>query len=302
MADSPSTATAPRQPFTVTTVLVPLLTRPAVAKLIKYSVYAALVVNFGLYLQDDYLAYRAALGPDAPWPEIFEQFSTTIDTAAWLGLVFLFELETYVLSDDAFDGWLPTLLLMCRLVCYVSIGYAAYGYTAETLDYYDVSQLEVSSACELADRQVSMQLNAIDYTEITADNCSALTRDRRFYRVNSEVSVLAESTLRQVRWLGWIDVLNALVWLLVVFLIEVELWLQSADRFSSRPLTLTRQVNTVFYAILMGNGIIWLASGYLLYAWDAFLWIFGFWAIELNLAEWEQDRVAELRAADGQLP
>jgi hypothetical protein len=34
-----------------------------------------------------------------------------------------------------------------------------------------------------------------------------------------------------------------------------------------------------------------------MYAWDAILWIFGFWMIELNLLEWEQGRVRELAAA-----
>jgi hypothetical protein len=38
----------------------------------------------------------------------------------------------------------------------------------------------------------------------------------------------------------------------------------------------------------------WFFYGYALYTWDAFLWIFGFWAIELNLAEWEQERLKEL--------
>jgi hypothetical protein len=41
----------------------------------------------------------------------------------------------------------------------------------------------------------------------------------------------------------------------------------------------------------------WFFYGYALYTWDAFLWIFGFWAIELNLAEWEQERLKELSVA-----
>jgi hypothetical protein len=53
---------------------------------------------------------------------------------------------------------------------------------------------------------------------------------------------------------------------------------------------------TLCYAILIGNGVIWFFTGYYLYTWDAFLWIFGFWAIELNLAEWEQERLEELEA------
>ena len=99
------------------------------------------------------------------------------------------------------------------------------------------------------------------------------------------------------RFMGWIDVLNAVVWLFVVFLIEIEVRLQTADRFLGRAMAITRQTKTLFYAILILNGFIWIATGYPLYAWDAFLWIFGFWAIELNLAEWEQDRVQELAEA-----
>jgi hypothetical protein len=43
--------------------------------------------------------------------------------------------------------------------------------------------------------------------------------------------------------------------------------------------------------------LIWLYYGYYTYTIDAFLWIFGFWAIELNLAEWEQERLEELSGA-----
>ena len=82
----------------------------------------------------------------------------------------------------------------------------------------------------------------------------------------------------------------------MVLLIEVEIRLQWEDRFGSRLLRAVRLSKTLCYAILIGNGVIWLFTGYYLYTWDAFLWIFGFWAIELNLAEWEQERLEELEA------
>ena len=56
-----------------------------------------------------------------------------------------------------------------------------------------------------------------------------------------------------------------------------------------------RILKTVLYGELIINAVIWGATGYPIYAWDAFLWIFGFWAIELNLAEWEKERIEELR-------
>jgi hypothetical protein len=286
------------QRFTIKTLLVPLLTHPTAAKVIKYTVYGALVVNFFLYFIDDYNAFRQSLPDDAPLSDIFEQFSTTIDMAGWIGLVFFFELETYALPDEAFKGWVTKLLLIGRLVCYAGIGYAAYGYTAESLENYDVRErTDISNLCQIADQGTSVQLNAWQLEPITSENCESLSDESTFFQINSEVSVLAESTLMHNRAMGWVDVVNAIVWLIVVFLIEVEVWLQSKDRFSSRALTVARVGKTFFYLVLMANGVIWIFSGYPLYAWDAFLWIFGFWAIELNLAEWEIERTDELRGA-----
>ena len=56
----------------------------------------------------------------------------------------------------------------------------------------------------------------------------------------------------------------------------------------------SRLFKTVGYAFLIGNCLMWFVYGYALYTWDAFLWIFGFWAIELTLAEWEEERLEEL--------
>ena len=72
--------------------------------------------------------------------------------------------------------------------------------------------------------------------------------------------------------------------------------MQSRDRFGSPTLNKVRVAKSFFYLILIGNMLIWLSTGYYLYAWDAFLWIFGFWAIELNLAEWELERREKLNA------
>ena len=286
------------QRFTIKTLLIPLLTHPTVAKVIKYTVYGALVVNFFLYFIDDYNAFRQALPDDAPLSDIFEQFSTTIDMAGWIGLVFMFELETYALPDEAFKGWVTKVLMIGRLICYAWIGYAAYGYTAESLENYDVRErTDISNLCQIADQGTSVQLNSWELAPITSANCESLSDDDTFFQINSEVSVLSEKTLMHNRTMGWVDVVNAVVWLVVVFLIEVEVWLQSHDRFSSRALTAARVGKSFFYLVLMGNGVVWFVSGYPLYAWDAFLWIFGFWAIELNLAEWELERTDELREA-----
>lgn len=283
--------------FSIKSLLAPLLTHPRVTQVIKWTVYTALVINFGVYGYDDWMAFKRALAPGAPWDDVLEQFSTTIDVAAWLGLVFLFELETYALPDEAFKGWVTKSIHVVRIICYVGIAYAAYGYTAATLDYYDFFEVSgLTELCQIADQGRSLQLDTITYEPIVADNCAKVSAEPPFYQAAGELSVIDIPTLDHVIKLGWVDVVNAFVWLIVVLLIEIEVRMQAADHFASRALTSVRFLKTIFYGVLMLNGIIWIATDYPIYAWDAFLWIFGFWAIELNLAEWEREREQQLAA------
>ena len=281
--------------LTIKRLLIPLLAHPRVAHTIKYIVYGSLLINTGFYVYDDYLAARAALPPDAPFLDFFTQVATSIDMFGWVGLVFLFELETYAVPDEKWTAWLATIVRTLRIACYFAIGSAAYGYTAEALENYDTTRIAgITDACQLADQGVSMQVDVIKYVEITSDNCDTLSDSDTFYRIANEISVIDQPTLEHVQFQGWIDIDNAYVWLIVVFLIEIEVWMQARDRFSSPALRLVRQVKSFFYLVLIANIFIWYFDDYYLYAWDAFLWIFGFWAIEMNLAEWEMDRRQEL--------
>lgn len=286
--------------FTIKSLLVPLLTRPRVAQVVKWTVYLALIVNFGVYGYDDWMAYQSALAPGAPWADTFEMFTTTIDMAAWIGLVFLFELETYALPDEAFTGWVTKTIHVIRVICYIGIAYGAYGFTVSTLDYYEYVEVDgVTDLCQIADQGRSLQLDVIAYEPIIADNCASFSAGARYFQAAGEMSVIDAPTLDHAIDLGWVDIANAYVWLIVVFLIEIEIRMQAADRFGSRAMRPIRLLKTIFYGELIINAIIWISTGYPIYAWDAFLWIFGFWAIELNLAEWEQERTQELAAETG---
>ena len=286
--------------FNIKALLIPLLTHHRVAQVIKYTVYISLLINTGFYVLDDYLALQSSLPPDAPLLELLTRFSTSTDMFAWVGLIILFELETYTLPDEAFTKKLAAILLAGRVICYLLIFFAAYGYTVEALETYDYTEVTgIHGTCEMADRGYWLQMDSIEFEEVTRLNCDQLSSDTVFYQFEGETSVIGASLVPHVQFMGWIDISNAFVWLIVVALIEIEVWLQAADRFSSRLLPVVRQAKTLFYLVLMANGVIWAATGYALYAWDAFLWIFGFWAIELNLAEWEIDRLEELRSTRG---
>jgi hypothetical protein len=276
--------------------LFPLLSHPRFAHTVKYIVYTSLLINGVLYIRDDIVAIAEALPPDASALDYFTQIATSIDTVGWLGLVFLLELETYAVPDEKWTSWLAGTIRAFRVACYLAIAGATYGYTFEALEYYDVTEVDgISSSCEMADQGISMQVNQFEYVEVTSENCAELSDSDMFLKIANEVSVVDDGTLDHLRFQGWVDVENAYVWLIVVLLIEIELWLQNRDRFSSPLMRTVRQAKSFFYLLLIANIFIWFYQDYPRYAWDAFLWIFGFWAIELNLAEWEIERKEELQ-------
>jgi hypothetical protein len=281
--------------LSIESMLVPLLTRPRVAQAVKWTVYSLLIINGLIYFYHDYNAYRSAVASDAAWSEFFEAFVTSIDMFAWLALVFVFELETYILTDEAYKGWIPRLLVAVRVLCYAMIFYSAYGYTINTLDNYETTEVAgLTDLCEVTDQGRYLQLDVIEFVEITAENCADISVGPPYYQIDVDVSLIDAKSLKHVQWIGWPDISNAFAWLFIVFLIEVEVWLQTKDRFGSRALKVTRQVKSAFYGVLLINVAIWAFTGYGLYAYDSLLWIVGFWAIELNLVEWEQERLEEL--------
>ena len=298
MPETTAETKKPHSPFTIKTLLVPFLTRPRVAQIVKWSVYTLLTINFIIYFRDDFLMYQASAPDDAPWWEFIEFFATTIDVASWLALVYIFELETYILPDEAFKGPLPVILKSIRGLCYLLIIYAAYGYTAATLDNYKTAEVPaLTDLCMLADKGEFLQVSAIDFIEITSGNCTEISAGPPFHHISDDISVIDGPALDHVQKISLLDISNAFTWLIIILLIEFEVWLQATDRFGSRMLQLTRQIKTGLYGVLFLNAAIWLATSYPLYAYDQSLWIIGFWAIELNLAEWEQDRLKELSGA-----
>lgn len=257
--------------------------------------YTSLLINGALYVRDDLVAVVAALPPDATALDYFTQVATSLDTVGWLGLVFLFELETYALADEKWTAWVTRTVQALKIACYLAIAGATYGYVYEAVELYDISRAEdVPELCAVADQGIAIQTNQFEFIDVTAENCTSLSDGGPFFRVANEVSLVDEPTLGHLRFQGWVDVQNAIVWLIVVFLIEVEIWLQNRDRFSGPMMDTVRPAKSFFYALLIFNIFIWFYQDYPRYAWDAFLWIFGFWAIELNLAEWEMERREEL--------
>ena len=70
------------------------------SQLLKWTVYSLLLLNMVYYAGEEAYIASHTLPADAPWWDWAEAFATTIDELAWFGLLFMFELETYILEDE----------------------------------------------------------------------------------------------------------------------------------------------------------------------------------------------------------
>ena len=102
---------------------------------IKVVVYSLLLVNFALYIADDLRIASYTMRNSGSLLEWTAAFATTIDETAWFALLFLFELETYVLSDEVQSRpGVVRLVHGIRLLCYLSLGHSIYAFGDIYLD------------------------------------------------------------------------------------------------------------------------------------------------------------------------
>lgn len=256
---------------------------------VKWIVYALLLINFGFYFYEDWQRAILTLGSDASLVDWAGEFATSIDEAAWFILLFMFELETYILDDEEWTGWVASLVRGVRVVCFVMIAHTVIAYGDTVVEYSTTVPIEnAESLCPLAGSGATWVYN-LEYTEIDETNCSTLSGADRYFRLGEHQLVTSEDGLRLARSLAWVDVIEASAWLLIILAIEAVIWLQERGISQNTVITAANAVKVTLYLLLFGFAGYWATLGHWLYAWDEVLWIAGFWAIELNVREWRDE-------------
>lgn len=257
-------------------------------QVIKWTVYGLLVVNFGYYFVEELYIASHTLRDGGSFLDWTRELATTIDEIGWLGLLLLFEMETYALPDETLEkkrvAWTIHGL---RLLCYMMLAHTVFARvsTVQDIEAVELAQ-EVSSLCEVADQDISFGYN-YRYTVIERSNCRDLAQDGRFYFLDSSVVTDTEGYELERKHV-WVDLNDAVVWLLVVWAIELAVWLQNRDIAGGRLMTVTFAAK-VLYLVLWADAAWWAYTGHWVWAWDQSLWIAGFWAIEKNLSEWREE-------------
>ena len=263
-------------------------------QLFKYAVYALLTLNIFLFFAEENAAAKLQFADGIATLDIIEAYSATIDTLAWVILLLMFELETWVLEDEQFTRRIAWSLHGLRALCYVFIVYAFYGYLANLWFVMDVAPLAgVSNLCQLAADSWSYVATLDEYAAITAANCSSWSEASSFLRLRDLPLVVDQAGHVDVVRLAWVDVINSAVWLLVVLVLEIDVRLQERNRFEGLALRASNVSKVVLYTTLLLAAIYWGLKGDFVDFWDAFLWLVAFVFIELNVFAWRAEEHAE---------
>lgn len=255
----------------------------------KYLVYSFLALNVYLFFREEWLASKVIFAAGVNLDNIIEAFSSTIDTAAWLVLLLLFELETYVIDDKKLKGSTKWTLHGVRAFCYIFILSSLYGYMTKVGLISQFTAYPLSDLCSLPkDWKFMETLNV--YNALTVETCKTLSVSGTEYFSFEKFKLITDAkTLFNVNGLAWVDVINASAWVSVVLMLEIDVHTQLGNISSKFWEKYNIFVKVTVYGILFIAAVYWGVTGNFLEFWDAFLWILAFVLIEMNMFEWQAE-------------
>ncbi len=259
-------------------------------QLFKYAVYAFLTANIFFFYFEESAAAPLQFPDGVGLHNLREAYSATIDTLAWVILLYMFELETHVLEDRHFTRTVALSLRSLRALAYVAIFMAFLGYVDDMRFVSETIPLAgISDLCHLPTGEWSWQFTFGEYVSVTAANCASLSDASSFLRYGELPLVTDAAADVEIVRLAWADVINGATWILVVAILEIDVWLQERHRYEGAALYASNAFKFVLYATLFLVAIYWTFKGDFLDTWDAYMWLVAFVFIELNVFEWRQE-------------
>lgn len=262
----------------------------------KYAIYALLAVNTGHFFLENVdgsaFTYERGMGLG----DIIVAYTDAIDTAAWLVLLLLLELETFVIPDEKIKGWVDWAINTVTIICYAAVLYSFYGYVGTLGVPMGFEAYHGPDPCSLTASGASFAAALGDYEPLTAQNCAELAADAFFSEAVNMFTT--PENLSLIKRQAWLDVVNAGVWVVIVTILELEVWLKSSKLFGSKFFYAYKSAKLLLYAVLIVDVFYWWRLGDPWGAWDAFLWLVAFFFIEMNVLTWQEEN-AQKHAVGG---
>jgi len=260
-----------------------LVSTQTLYKTFKYAVYVSLTLNIFLFFQEESLATQQTFSQGIGVADIIQGFAATIDTAAWVFLLIIFELTTSILSTHTLSkSRIKLSFFAVRIFCYGFILYSFYGYITKMLLINGVSPFLINDACTLIGQNFSVIDNLDEYPPLSYENC-ALLKGQDLFTLDGQAIIGSAQQWIAIQRLTWVDVINSMAWILIVLVLELDIRLRRMQKFSKFMLMISRVIKLLLYSAVLLAAIYWGFLGDFLDFWDAFLWLVAFFFIEMNL-------------------
>ncbi len=263
----------------------------------KYAVYLLLSLNVVLFFREEHLANFEIYPNGVALGQLIEAYAATVDTLAWVILLLMFELETAVIPDEKLQGSLKWWMMVVRGVCFGFIVYAFFGYVAS---YHIVSNIEpfnVDNLCALVGSDYSYIHDLDEYPALNSEVCTRWM-DQGLVTISGTQIIGSVAAADAIIKLAIVDIINAADWIVIVVLLEIEVFLQLRQALTPLRLKIAKATKMVLYVTLLLCAVYWGLHGDFLDFWDAFLWIVAFVFIELNVFEWNAETREKNRLLD----
>jgi hypothetical protein len=260
--------------------------RPSYAfGIFKYTVYVALTVNATVYSADEIAAVRHVFRDGLSLTQIIEAFPVTADAFAWLALLWLFELETYLIPEKKIRGLLKWGLHAARAACYAFAFYAFYGFLANLELVQGFVPFDIEDLCSLSGASFSFMVDFPVYVVLDSINCKEMTDLAPFFQLPGHEIITDHETLDYVKRMAWVEVVNDAAWLLLVLVLEADVLLLERRLLTGPIAWISNTLKVILYVLLFAAAIAWgLDSGLQDFV-DAVLWLAAFVFIDLNRHE-----------------
>ena len=253
----------------------------------KYAIYALLMVNVAYFFAESVGSTTYTYTSGMKWNDIIVAYAAPVDTAAWLILLLVLELETARIDERRPATLTGRLIMAINAICFSIIAYSFYGYVATTGIANGFAPYSGPDPCAQAGTDTTFLISLDKYVPLTDGNCTALAETSYF---NQKLGMFADpANLHKLTQLVWLDVTNSAAWIIIVIILEIEIFLKSSARLGAIILAVCNGSKLLLYGLLILNTVWWLLLGAVWDAWDALLWLLAFFFIEMNVLSWQDD-------------
>jgi hypothetical protein len=254
----------------------------------KYGIYLIILYNVSYFVVEDYLSSTHRYRDGVSLSQIGDAFAQAVDSIAWLILLLMFELETWVIDDSKYHGGVKWSVNAVSGICYIFIIIAFLGYFDKLLFILDFQITDFTSACDMVGQYLSYSIDTDEFHALTAESCQTIGSAPYFASETTKI-IADAATYDDMILLGYTEVVNGGTWLLVVIMLWIDVYLQIRGQLSPHLYRISAMIKVFLYLILIGAAIIWWSYGNFMDFWDAFIWIIAFFFIEMNIFQWNEE-------------